>query len=243
MWLVTLFNVGGNLEVKKRLVAPDKRKLRNLKQYKDMSDEEFDDIWEKKSSAIQFREDFEGRIEEVISRLSEDYALDDLNANDLMSIRHLAQAIITLEDYETLQFDLRLREGVDITNITLIKHVNDSMSKLRSDISDLQVDLNITRKVRASNNEQNVINIVEDLKQKARTFYEQKMSYIYCPNCGMLLSTIWNLYPYNDNKITLTCGRKMDTGVTCDTKFSVTTKELLEKRGTNFEEITPESMT
>ena len=65
------------------------------------------------------------------------------------------------------------------------------------------------------------------------------MSYILCPKCDMLLSTIWNLYPEANNKISLVCQRKYDDGSVCGEKFSVTTKELLENRGFNTDRVPP----
>ena len=58
----------------------------------------------------------------------------------------------------------------------------------------------------------------------------------------MLLSTLWSLYPDESNTIVLTCHRKLDDGSFCGKKVKVTTKELMENRGTNRIDITPESL-
>jgi hypothetical protein len=117
------------------------------------------------------------------------------------------------------------------------------MSKLRGDISDMQNDLKITRRIRKGDQEETVISELERLKQKASEFYEQRMFYVWCPKCNMLLFTGWFLYPDEKmNKLTLVCNRPLDEeGNICGHKFTVTSKELLDKRGVNKDDI-PESM-
>ena len=115
------------------------------------------------------------------------------------------------------------------------------MSDLRADISKFQLDLNITRKVRKSDQDVSVMAYIEGLKDKAKKFYENKMGYIFC-ECGMLLGTVWTQYPNEANTIRVKCGRVLEDGKTCGKVTTITTKELLAKRGTNRPEITPESM-
>jgi hypothetical protein len=122
-----------------------------------------------------------------------------------------------------------------------MEKINNMMTTLRRDISNMQNDLKITRKVRKGDKEESVINYIEDLKLKAKKFYDQKMSYVFCPKCNMLLATVWTLYPYGKNKITLTCNRKLQNGDLCNTTFTVSSKELVEKRGSNNQELLPES--
>jgi hypothetical protein len=116
------------------------------------------------------------------------------------------------------------------------------MTDLRSDISKLQDDLKITRKLRKSEKEQTVVSFIFNIQNKAQEFYEQKMSYIFCPKCNMLLGTIWTLYPDEErNKIKLVCNRKTEEGEICGTVVMVGTKELLENRSTNKKDI-PEAI-
>jgi hypothetical protein len=117
------------------------------------------------------------------------------------------------------------------------------MSELRTDISKMNNDLNITRKVRKSDQDVSVLAYIEGLKKKAKEFAEMKMQYIFCPKCNMLLATIWTLFPHNErNKVALVCERDMGDGTKCGEKVIVGTTELLKNRGTNAPDITPESM-
>jgi hypothetical protein len=58
----------------------------------------------------------------------------------------------------------------------------------------------------------------------------------------MLLFQGWFLFPENKNKITLTCNRDMGDGTKCGETFTVTSKELLDKRGFNNLNVIPEGL-
>jgi len=224
-----------------RLRLPNKNQMRTLKQYKDMSEEEFDEYYAQRTAGVVKNQEFEGRIQRKIAEFGKDYALDELNSNDKLLLRALAQAMINLEDSEIESYNIR-SEGVSLDNITLLEKLAKMMSELRGDISRLQDDLKITRKIRKSDKEQSTITFLDDLKIKAKEFYRNRMSYIYCKKCNMLLATIWVLYPDNKNKIRLTCGRVLDNGELCGTVVDVTTKELLDSKGTNSPEVMPLDM-
>jgi hypothetical protein len=216
-------------------------RMRNLAQYKNMSDEEFDEIVDRKSQGIERSKAFEDRIANKLKEFENDYDLSDMKINDMDTMRALIQAQISLEDYEQHMFKLR-ENGINESTIFASEKLSKIMSELRADISKFQQDLNITRKVRKSDKDVSTIAYVTSLKQDAKKFYEQKMQYIYCPKCNMLLGTLWSMYPNNDrNKIQLICGRVKPDGSTCGEKVVVSTAELVKNRGTNKREITPES--
>ena len=219
-----------------------KSQMRNLYQYRDMSDEDFDKLWETNQSSPGPSQDFEDRIAKKIEEFSRDYDIDDLKINDKETLRAFVQAIISLEDYENYVFDLRSSTEITSFNINVIDRMSKMMSDLRRDISKFQDDLNITRKIRKSDKESSVVTYISNLKEQARQYYESKMSYIYCPKCNMLLGNIWTLYPDAKNKIEFECKRPMDDGSVCGNRFTVTTKELMENRGTNNPDITPDSL-
>jgi len=226
----------------KRLSTPNKARLRNLKQYKDLSDEEFDELWAKKILDLEPVKEFEQRIERKLEEFEKDYDLSDMKFNDRETLRALAQTLITLEDYEQLSYKIR-GEGNLQDNLIQLDKLNKFMSDLRSDISKMQDDLKISRKARKASGEESVISFLEELKEKSRAFLEEKMMYIFCNKCNMLLATTWFLYPDSDkNKITLVCNRRLDNDEVCGNKVTITSKELFEMNGSNKLEIMPESM-
>jgi len=214
---------------------------RNLVQYRNMTDQQFADLMAREALDLAPIKEFEIRINAKLEEFDKDYDLSDMKINDKLLLRALAQAFITLEDYEILTFKLR-GEGVNDGTINLINSIEGQKSKLRTDISKFQDDLKIARKIRKGDREESVLNYIEGLKEKAKKFYEAKMSYVFCPNCNMLLATIWVLYPDAENKLVLRCKRKLHSNETCNTKLVVTTKELWEKKGSNKPELLPESI-
>ena len=226
----------------KRLVIPDRNRMKNLRQYKNMDDSEFDKVYANILERAGSTQEFEDRIEQKIQVFGKDYDLDDMNLTDQLMLRSLAQAMIYLEDTEILLYKLR-REEVNIQNIQLIEKLSNIASSLRTDISKLQDDLSIKRKNRKSDSANSFVEEYEKIKKDAREFYESKMSYVYCDKCNMLLGTVWVLYPEEDrNKITLICNRKLEDGTVCGHKNSFFIKDLVKNRGTNKKEIMPESM-
>jgi hypothetical protein len=223
-------------EVKdKRIMNP--ASLRNLPQYKSLSDEEFAERYAKNISGISNIKAFEERVQKKIAEFESEYDTSDMKINDRMILRQLAQAAIAIEDYENFTFNLRT-EGISNETIILFDKIQKIMSDLRKDISAMQDDLKITRKIRKGEKEESVVQYIETLKIKAKKFYENKHQYIFCPKCNMLLGTIWFLYPNDSkNKIQLRCNRKLQSGEICGTIVSVTSKELLEKRGVNIDNV------
>lgn len=203
-----------------------------------MSDEEFDDFYTQKVIGIERNSDFENRINRKLEEFKKDYDIDDLKINDHLILRSLIRAIIHLEDMETLAYNMRV-DGIDQDNIILFDKLNRVISELRSDISRLQDDLKITRRIRKGDQQESVMALIENLKVKAKEFYQSKMAYIHCTKCNELLCTVWTLYPNSKNKIVLTCDRELADGEKCGTVVTVTTKELLENRGYNRPEIIP----
>jgi hypothetical protein len=222
-------------------MADNRNRLRHLKQYQDLTDDEFNDLMDKKAMGAEPNKEFEQRIERKLEEFEEDYDLSDMKVNDRQTLRNLAQAIINLEDLEQAMYELR-QAGITDSNLMLLDKVTGQMSRIRSDMSKMQDDLKITRKSRKADKEESVLSMIQDLEDKARNTYESRMSKIFCPECNMLLGTTWFLYPYADNKLSFKCKRKLETGETCKGKAVVSSKELIEKRGTNKPSILPESM-
>lgn len=215
---------------------------RNLRQYKDLSDEQFEQVMTQKALNIQPSVEFEKRISEKWAEFERDYDLSDLKINDRDTLRALIQTQIALEDYEQQMFKLR-SEPLSEQQVFNTEKIFKAMSDWRADISKMQNDLMMTRKVRKSDQDVSVLAYIEGLKKKAKEFAEVKYQYVFCPKCNMLLASIWTLFPQNDrNKLALVCERDMGDGTKCGEKVIVSTAELLKNRGTNKPEITPESM-
>ena len=195
---------------KKRLSTVNPNKLRNLPQYKKMSDEDFEQVYLKMRTNAAPIQDFERRIELKLNEFEQDYDLNEMLINDKLILRALAQALIELEDLEVMSYRLRMEAEGDAGltgDITLkMDKLSQNKNKLRQDISKLQDDLKITRKVRNSDKDESAKSFLEDLKRKAKKFYDEKMFYIYCPECNSLIGTIWlQSWESKQNVINLSC--------------------------------------
>ncbi len=230
LWLEFVFTMTG----------VSSKSLRNLAQYKDLSDEEWEEVQEKlQEDRGDTREEFENRIQDKISEFERDYDLSDMKFNDTETLRALCQAMITLEDFEQLSyryrdFDQDTEDG-RVKHLGTLREINNIVTKLRQDISSMQEDLKISRKIRKSDRELSVRNELAVLKEQAREFYESKMSYIYCDKCMMLLSTVWFTFPHSKNRIQLTCGRINEDGTECGNIVDLMTSDLLEMKGINVD--------
>lgn len=217
------------------------KRMRNLPQYAKLTDDEFEEVLAKKKVGVVKSQEFEDRIKRKIDDISRDYDLEDLNSNDLLTLRALAQAYINLEDYEDYEYELR-KEGIEEKAIFALEKLANMKNTLRTSISSMSGDLKITRKVRVADKDQSVISYIEDLKKKAKEFYEAKMMLVFCPKCNTWIGSIWSLFPYEKgNKITLVCNKELEGGEVCGEKVIIYTSDLIKSKGTNNQNI-PQSI-
>ena len=225
----------------------DKKSLKNLVQYKDLSAEEFEEIYNshKEVSDEKRKKDdkYLKRFSQKMSEFEKDYEINDLKYNDKQMLRSLIEGLLSLEDLEEHSRKVREKENLDEDDIEDLRKLTFTISKQRTDISKIQDDLRIVRKGRESEKDLSVLNYIENLKKDAATFYEKKLNYVFCPECRQLLFTGWFLYPDQKNTIKLTCGRtlqddnNMEKESGCGHSFTVTSKEVVEKKNKNIEEL------
>lgn len=217
----------------KRLYTPNKKRVRNLAQYKDMSEEEFDDFWDEQGveegNNKEIFEELQARIKEKLDELEKDYDFSDMKANDMAQLESLIMAMLQLDDLE--QEVYKRRNDISDTNILVLEKLNNMLSKLRSDISTISTDLQLTKKIRNKSKDVSVVQRWTELSKKASEFYKQKMLYIFCPDCRTLLANIWLLYPDEEkNKLILFCDR-------CNTKHEINLNELYDTGNKNLPDI------
>jgi len=215
----------------KRMVLPNKKKIRNLVQYRDMTDEEFEEAWEEIVLEIEVSpEMLEERVKEKLDELAVDYDMEDMKINDMGQLRSLALAQIQLDDLE--QTAWVVRQKTDSTSVQILEKINRILSGLRDDISKISADLQLTRKIRKQSKESSIIDAINDLRGKARKFYQERMLYVFCPECKMLLSTLWLNYSSEEyNKLQLKCKR-------CKHKFTQDLVPLYKTDNKNIEDVT-----
>jgi len=246
--LVTL--VGGQCALHRRSMDKirDPRKLRNLAQYNDLSDEEFNDAMDElfasdfEADLLEKGKTFSERVKTKMEEFERDYDLTDMKYNDTQTLEVLCKSLVTMEDYDDILVTLRTGGLRDLAqNITLIDKFSNITSNIKKDISKAQEDLKISRKSRKASREESAMAELKRLREAARRFYNKVHSYIYCDECHMLLGTVWFNYPDEDNEISLTCSRiyydnEGKEKSRCGHVTTVTSKQLMESEGTNHHE-------
>ena len=145
-------------------------------------------------------------------------------------LRSRALAQIQLDDLEQTAFVVR--QKTDSTSVQILEKINRILSGLRDDISKISADLQLTRKIRKQSKESSIIDAINDLRSKARNFYQERMLYVFCPECRMLLSTLWLNYSSEEyNKLQLKCKR-------CKHKFTQDLAPLYKTDNRNVEDVT-----
>lgn len=195
-----------------------------------MSDEEFDEMYKDLESEEVDEAELEEAIEEKLSEFDNDYDLSDMKINDRIILRNLIISMISLEDLD-LQF-ASIRRKLTDSNILLVDRVAGVMSKLRTDISKMQDDLKLTRRIRKEGGEENFMTWLENTRNKAEKFYKQKHLYIFCPKCRRLEATVWLLYPDEATEISFHCGNKK-----CGHEYTVYLSDLYETDNKNLEDV------
>ena len=212
-----------------------KSRIRNLHQYKALSDEEFAPIYEAIISKSLRNPIYERRIEKELKKFAEDYEIGDLKINDQMTLRSMIQSILSLEDYEQLEYKMQKELVADQANYDNILGKLEKLSKIKQvlldGISKMQDDLKISRKVRQSDRDLSVQSAVDDMKARAKVFYQNKFGRVFCPDCKLLLGSVWVLYPEEkQNRFWFYCKR-------CDKKVIITFPELVEGKMRNIQDV------
>lgn len=219
---------------KERQYLPSKKRIRNLAQYRDLTDEEFDDMWETQNEVGEednedILEELKQRIKGKLDELEKDYDFSDMKANDMMQLESLVLAMLQLDDLEKEVY-IR-RTDISDSSMLALEKLNKIMSQLRADISTISTDLQLTKKIRNKSKDVSIVQRWEELSKKASEFYKQKMLYIFCPDCRTLLCNVWLLYPENEkNKVTVYCER-------CNTKHEINLCELYDTGNKNLPDI------
>ena len=177
--------------------------------------------------------DFNTRVKDVLKQFEDDYELSEMNANDELGLKNLAQIFVRLDDLNAQIIDV-----VDITDLDRLTRIQE---RLRKDASVIQNDLAITRRQRKTEKQEDLVTYIADIQARAKHLLSNRLSYIYCPRCKMLIANVWFLYPDQPNSIKLKCNRvvDVDSGKKCEHEFTVTSEELSKMGNRNIIGVLP----
>lgn len=209
------------------MAKTNKNRLRNLVQYKNLSDEEFNSVWADYEG--QPDTDSGAKVEKIMEDLAQNYDIRDQYANDTLSLRELANLYVSLERLNRIE-----QQMMDDGNYGQLNNISRIKNDYIANASKLQNDLNITRKARQADSGETLDTYLPSLLKRSKNFYESKMGYIYCPKCKMLCSTAWFTDWKVTNTLELTCPRPE-----CGNIFKTTSEYLNEHKNNNIEGVLP----
>lgn len=213
--------------MKKRMTQAQ---LKNLKQYQDADPIQLEQVIQ----GISVDNDDEKRVYDYIARMSEQYDVNEMNENDSAALKDLATISIRIQDLDQiLRNKMSNRDTVDWSEVHWI---TDILTDLRKSRQQIEESLNITRKARQGAESASVVDAIESYKFRAKKLLQERLSYIYCPKCKLLVGNVWMLSPESGNSFTFTCPRNLGEGKTCGHRFSVTGTELMAKKNKNIED-------
>jgi len=170
--------------------------IRQLAQFEGKTEEEINKIlWSKELSS---------QVEKKLAEFAKDYDLSDMKSNDKESLRRMAALMVRLESAEQ-DLEERLRSDELDPNEALKEEQR--LGIMRRDLIALQESLGITRAKRIEKTEENPLLLWEDIKARARHFLQERLAYVRCCQCNIVLAVVNFTYPESNNEITVTCGR------------------------------------
>lgn len=196
--------------------------LRNLPQYRDLSDEAFEE-------AIKgfFVEEAEELAQEFYEQFKEDYVLDDLKANDKIALESLSYFYAQLR-YNQNKIN-EFRDSEDILFTEAVSNLVTDNEKIIRSIKVLESQLGISRIERLKDEGEDMIDLVKSVRERAKKYLEKKLHYIFCPKCNMLLGNVWLLYRELEGayELKFVCKREQK-GKVCNTEVIIRPGDLNE---------------
>lgn len=123
-------------------------------------------------------------LNEKLKTYFETYELDELNrANDMASLRQLAQFEIIIENIQT---ELSAIKSVG-SDHKLVKDLNTALRDAVNSYTSLQTTLGIDRKKRQSESEESVISYLDKLKDQAKKMWAARLKVLKCKDCSLPL--------------------------------------------------------
>jgi hypothetical protein len=190
-------------------------KLRNLKPYRDLSDEQIReklrqraiDRAPKQRSNKKTVEDYDKRFNSKLDNLTKEYALDMNNSNDVENLHLLVRLQIQNEDLSRDIAAIQRQDRLSVEDYRSLKTLGDFQTGTINAITNIQDKLGISRKIRKEKQVDDIPQFINGLLEKAKQEFDTKTTVISCPKCKIELFRFWLNFPHLENKmdISLTC--------------------------------------
>lgn len=175
------------------------KRLRNLKHYKDMSDDEIRQaLKDREAPKVRLPksdEDYDKRFKDKIHMLQTEFGLDMNDSNDREMINNLVRQMLQSETADKDIRSIQERQDKNKEDIATLKAYGDFQRDLQITIADLQDKLGISRKVRKEKSVDDIPQFIDGLLSKAASFWERKTIMVDCPRCKIELVRYWLNFP------------------------------------------------
>jgi len=122
-------------------------------------------------------------LNKKLENYTQTFEIDDLNkANDLASIRQLAQFEIIIE---SLQEELASMKSID--DAKRVKDLNTALRDAVNSYTSLQTTLGIDRRKRQSDADESVLSYIDKLKDQAKKIWNIRLKVLKCKDCNLPL--------------------------------------------------------
>lgn len=175
------------------------RRLRNLRPYKDMTDEEISESYlekrrldtikgeaPKKDSDEPKDTAYEKRFHDKLDLFKGEFAVDMNDSNDAMLLVLLVRHSLQLED-----LDKKIQREMGGDDSRNLKNLGDVQRSLVTSINELQKNLGISRQTRKEEQSDDIPKWISETRRKALDYWQRKTIPISCEKCHIELARVW----------------------------------------------------
>jgi hypothetical protein len=197
-------------------LSPEKlTKIKNLKMFKNMSDDEIQEYFKNRTpktplkpperpalpedpevaAQLEYdRAEYERKYKSYLQRYRREYDADMNDANDVQALEALVRFVIQVEVID--ESIRKLQTSKDVDSRTL-KNLGDFQRSVQMSINELQDRLGISRKSRKDRQADDFPAYVKQIQEKAVTFWKRQTKPVTCQKCQIELARFWLNFPDN----------------------------------------------
>lgn len=192
------------------------RKLKNLRAYKDMPDEEIRRRYLEKQITIKRPvarkmtskptdkiDDSDKKFRTKLRQLQRDNGIDMNDSNDAENLKNLARQQIMPEN-ATRDIDLiQGKDSLASDDYLKLEKLGKFQSGILASIATLEDKLGISRKYRKDKQVDDATQFISSLLAKSKTYFDKQTIKITCPKCKIELGRFWLNFPSLKNEMDL----------------------------------------
>jgi hypothetical protein len=193
-------------------------RLRNLRPYRDKTDEYIREALiaksskpvvksPKKSTDAPKEKTYDSRFNEKMKLLLKEFEIDMNSSSDKEALNMLVRTGLQIEDIDKEITELQKGGGLSKDDSLKLKALGDFKRQQVMSVTDISDKLGISRKQRKEKATDDIPQWIDSVLERAKQFYDGKTVAVECPKCMIELFRYWENFPkeQNDIKLNLTC--------------------------------------